>query len=170
METGKYLIDVTDRVIFDVFRRISGHAADSIQRVCERYGQDEDDVRYFDVYITVYSGEKRVLKFTSEREAGNYEKYLCGTFLPAPQFYGKVTEDGGVWILIDFIPGADLSDMTDGLAVSAAESLVKIQNRYWTDVPGEDTVRFDEYWKRINKRYDYIKNTPVNWGRLCRFP
>ena len=60
-----------------------------------------------------------------------------------------------MWIIIEYVEGDDLRDMTDELAKKSAESLASIQNAYW-NCP--DTERFDAYIKRIEKRYSFIKD------------
>lgn len=75
-----------------------------------------------------------------------------------PEYYGKWEDGKDIWILLENILGNDLRDMTEQTAVSAANSITAIQNYYWGC---EDSDRFDAYWKRINKRYQYIKNDSI---------
>lgn len=49
---------------------------DKIYRVCERYGENEDEIREYDAYKLVSSSGNMFLKKASELEAVNYEKYL----------------------------------------------------------------------------------------------
>lgn len=83
-----------------------------------------------------------------------------------PTCYGKCENGSDFWILIENITGNDLRNMTDELAMAAADSITEIQNAYWMNDQEEFAKnkaddRFDVYWKRINKRYDYIKNEPI---------
>ena len=128
-------------------------------QVCERYGEGEDEVRYYDVYEIITPSGSKILKKTGKREVSNYENFLMNKHLPVSTYYGKWENEDDIWILIENISGNDLRDMTDELALSAADSITEIQNAYWMNDADDD--RFDVYWKRINKRYDYIKNEPV---------
>ena len=48
---------------------------DKIYRVCERYGENENEIREYDAYKIVSSSGNMFLKKASELEAVNYEKY-----------------------------------------------------------------------------------------------
>ena len=126
--------------------------------MCERYGEAEDDVRYYDVYEVDTPSGSKILKKTSQREVCNYERFLRDSDFAVPAYYGKYEEGENIWILIENIHGNDLRDMTDAAALSAADSLAHIQNAYWMKKTDE---RFDIYIERINKRYNYIKDEPL---------
>lgn len=162
MELGTYQIDVNDKGIRDVFGKISKEEVLRVQRACERYGEEEQDVRHYDVYVIETPQGSKILKRTEAREAENYERYLYRNDLPVPKYYGKWKDKEKIWILIEAIPGNDLRDMTDELAVLSAKSLAKIQNTCWTENfrQSEDHDRFDAYWERINRRYGYARNIP----------
>lgn len=70
-------------------------------------------------------------------------------------------EGEDVWILIERISGNDLRDMTDVLAVKAADCLAQIQNSCWQR-GGEPfpNARFEAYWKRILKRAAFFAGDP----------
>lgn len=155
----KFEVEIENDDILRIFRRISGEGIHALRQFCERYGEEEDEVRRYEVYeILTASGEK-ILKKTHRAEASNYEKYLANRDFPVPKFYGKWEDDTGCWILLEKIPGNDLRGMTDQLALSAAASLTEIQNAYW--MTEEAGARFEAYWKRINDRFEYIKKEPA---------
>lgn len=162
MELGAYKIDNDGKSICDVFKKISEEEILRVQQVCERYGEEEEDVRHYDVYVVETPLGSKVLKCTEAREAENYERYLRRDGLPVPRYYGKWEDKEKTWILIEAIPGNDLRDMTDELAVLSAKSLAKIQNTCWIEnlQQSEDHDRFDAYWERINRRYEYARNIP----------
>jgi len=128
---------------------------DKIYRVCERYGENEDEIREYDAYKIVSSSGNMFLKKACELEAVNYEKYLSQGEFKVPEFFGKTEENGETWILIGAIDGSDLRDMTDEKAIAAAHSIADIQNRFWNNT---DTERFDTYLVRIERRNAFIKD------------
>ena len=152
-------IEIENKEIIEIFKQRSDEKIKKIMQVCERYGEGEDEVRYYDVYEIITPSGSKILKKTGKREVSNYEKFLMNKHLPVSTYYGKWENEDDIWILIENISGNDLRDMTDELALSAADSITEIQNAYWMNDAADD--RFDVYWKRINKRYDYIKNEPV---------
>lgn len=165
MELGRFYRKVSDEKILEILSHITSDEIKSIYRICERYGEDEGDVRYYDAYeIETVSGSK-ILKKTNEREVFNYESYLADKEFAVPSYYGKRVEQEDVWILIEDVSGDDLRDMTDELAVLAAESLVEIQNYYWQQNEEEFARkkwddRFEVYWKRILKRAASVVDHP----------
>ena len=159
METGTFEERIEDAQILARCRKILGSTEiTAIHRVCERYGTDPEEVRKYDVYNIDTTGGRKILKKVSDREAWNYETFLRGTNLPVPQYYSSCTEGDACWIALEYITDGDLRDMTDALAVSAAESITEIQNSYWGCAPGQ---RFTAYLERIAKRYAFIRDTPV---------
>lgn len=159
MEIGTFEEQIDDPQILALCRKILGDTEiTAVYRVCERYGLNPEDVRKYNVYNIDTAAGRKILKKASQREAGNYETFLKGTNLPVPRYYGSCTEGDEIWIVLEFVTGGDLRDMTDSLAVAAAESLTEIQNAYWNHAPGE---RFTAYLERIAKRDTFIKDTPV---------
>ena len=163
----KFEIEITDdKEIADIFKKISDEEICKIQQICERYGEEEDDVRYYDAYAITTSSGSKILKKTQCQEVSNYERFLKNNLFSVPTYYGKWVIDNDYWILIENVIGTDLRDMTDELALAAADSIVEIQNAYWMDdkeafSKNRADDRFDTYWKRINKRYDFIKNDSI---------
>lgn len=157
MELGRFLISVQEESILYILSQIISDEIKSVYQVCERYGLEEDDVRYYDVYEVECSSGKRVLKQTDTREVYNYETYLLDENFPVPRYYGKYIQEDIVWILVEYVSGDDLRNMTDALAIDSAECLAQIQNKYWQQDENEflhskTDDRFEVYWKRILKR------------------
>lgn len=96
-----------------------------------------------------------MLKKAGKREFFNYETYLKNRDFPVPAYYGKCHRGDDDWILIEHIDGTDLRDMTDEIAIAAADSLTEIQNAFWEEPDGADD-RFLVYQNRIQKRYQYL--------------
>lgn len=154
---GKFTIQCDDAAVRAAYEAIAGEAPARVRRVCERWGDGEDDVRRYDVYFVDGGGETRVLKKTDARETAVY--YLLGTAhcLPAPARFGKHEAKDGVWMLLEYVPGDDLSEMTDALALAAADSLAAIANRFWQEDAAEFAAkkcddRFERYHARILRR------------------
>lgn len=96
----------------------------------------------------------------------NYLKFLSGKGFRVPAYYGHFNDDQETWIAIESIEGEDLRDMTDTLAVSAADSIAEIQNCFWND---PDQERFHAYMERIEKRSSFIQNEPVIGKAYSKF-
>jgi tRNA A-37 threonylcarbamoyl transferase component Bud32 len=131
---------------------------EDITRICERYSEEEDDFREYDVYKIRSANGIKILKKTSEREVTNYTKYLQGHGFKVPAFYGNYNDGKDIWIVIESIEGDDLRNMTNELSIAASDSLSEIQNTFW-NCP--DTERFDVYIERITRRYSFIKDDPI---------
>lgn len=158
MEIGIYEIEVESDEILNIANRILANTSiERVSRICEHYGENEDDCREYDVYKLITRAGDRILKKTSEREATNYERYLKRNDFIVPKFYGRLNDGQDVWIIIEFIAGKDLRDMTDELVKSAAKSISQIQNYFWNN---PDIERFEAYLERIYRRYEYIKDEP----------
>lgn len=159
MQLGSFETEVSDGKILNICKSLlKEEEIQKVMRVCERYGVEEEDVRQYDVYQIQTDAGKRTLKKADTREVFNYEKYLSGRSFRVPQYYGKYTEESDSWILLEHISGVDLREMTDRMAIEAADTLSQIQNAYWNC---KDRERFDVYMTRIQKRYEYIKDEPV---------
>ena len=159
MQLGRYEIENTDIKIDDIAKKVlASEDIKKITRICERYSASEDDYREYDVYKIKTTSKELILKKTSEREATNYKKYLSGHGFNVPEFYGSHIDGEDIWIVIENIEGDDLRNMTDALAIAAADSLSEIQNSCWNS---SDTKRFDVYMERIGRRYAFIKGDLV---------
>ena len=159
MGVGQFEINDVSNKIQGLAEKILGTGViESMTRVCERYGREEDEFRKYDVYkINTQNGTK-IMKKSSEREVSNYEKYLHAKNFNVPAYYGSHVDGKNLWIILDSIEGEDLREMSDALARAAAESLAAIQNAYWNC---RDKERFDAYIQRLEKRYSFIKKDDV---------
>jgi serine/threonine protein kinase len=157
VEPGRFEIAVEDIKILEICSHILKEQIDIIYQICERYGTEEDEVRRYNVYMIDYVSGRKILKKSDCRELLNYESYLSQYKFNVPKYYGKYDDGNDIWILLENIDGNDLRNMTNKLAVSAADTIAEIQNRFWNC---KDRERFDIYWDRINRRYQFIKNEP----------
>ncbi|WP_155830519.1 hypothetical protein [Butyrivibrio sp. NC3005] len=150
--------EVSDRIQHLAENILGRGIIETMSRVCERYGLRENEFRKYDVYKIITKDGKRIMKKASDCEASNYKKYLNTNRFNVPSYYGSYVDGKDLWIILENIEGNDLRDMTDELAIEAAESLAVIQNAYWNCT---DTERFETYLKRIEKRYSFIKDNDV---------
>lgn len=158
MESGQFTIEIENEKIEEIFHKISKEQINRIQQVCEQYGEDESDVRHYNVYVISTASGNKILKKAERREVLNYEKYLIDCSSSVPGYYGKYEDGTNMWILIEYVEGNDLRDMTDEIALAAADSIANIQNTFWNH---QDKERFEVYKQRIDKRFHYIKDVPV---------
>lgn len=123
MKLGRFFIDIHDENIMHILSQITDEKIRNVKQVCERYGFEVDDVRYYGVYEVDSNLGKKILKQTEIREMFNYETFLFGKNYSVPKYYGKYIEKDIVWILIENVTGDDLRNMTDELAISSANCL-----------------------------------------------
>ena len=157
MAIGRFIRQVKDDNIEYIVSKIIDDEIESIHQVCERYGLETDEVRYYDVYEVELTSGKKVLKKADKREVFNYETYLTSKELSVPYYYGKYVKQDSIWILTQYVNGEDLRNMTDELAIASAECLAQIQNEYWQQnendfLQNKTDDRFEIYWKRVLKR------------------
>lgn len=159
MEIGQFEIEINDNKIIHICNELLGkEKVKGIKQICEQYGEAESEVRKYQVYSVETNMGNRILKQSDEREVNNYEIYLADKSFMVPQYFGKYVDGNTIWIVLEKIEGNDLRDMTEHMAALAADSIIDIQNKYWNC---KDNDRFEVYWKRINKRYQYIKDEPI---------
>lgn len=158
MGLGQFKIEIENKMIEEIFHKISDEQINRIQQVCEQYGEDDIATRYYDVYVISTNSGNKILKKTERREVLNYERYLVNHSFSVPDYLGKYEDGINIWILVEAVEGNDLRDMTDEIAIEAANSLADIQNAFWNN---QDDERFEVYKKRIEKRFHYIKDVPV---------
>lgn len=158
MEPEVFRKEISDKRLEEIFHKISEERIGKIQRICMRYGEGENKVRNYDVYVFSTGSGSKILKKADEWEARNYERYLSGHSFPVPKYFGKWEDGTDTWILIEDVSGSDLKDMTETIAAAAADSLAAIQNAFWNH-PDED--RFAVYRERIERRFRHIQDVPV---------
>lgn len=158
METGRFEEVIENSTVLDICRHVLDEPIRQASQICERYGTEENEVRKYDVYSVVCASGKRILKKASNREVLNYEKYLSKNNFCVPRYFGRYDSGTDTWILLENIEGNDLREMTDQLAVSAADTISEIQNYFWNC---NDSERFQVYMDRIGRRYQFIKDEPI---------
>jgi len=159
MAVGRFYRECCDEKIRVIAEHMLGENIIRIQQVCEQWGEGIDDVRYYEVYrISTQCGD-RLLKQSEEREAYNYESFLCRAYFHVPKYFGCYREQDKVWILMEHVEGTDLRNMSDEMAMLAADSIAQIQNYFWDEPSCDD--RFDIYWRRILKRAMFVADNPI---------
>lgn len=158
MEPGRFETTVEDDSVLKICRHILYEPINHVSRICERYGTSEEEVREYDVYSIACGSQNLILKKTDYREMSNYEKYLRHAEVNVPQYFGKYDDGSDIWIVLEKIEGEDLRNMTNQLAISAADTIAQVQNQFWGCT---DSERFYAYWERINRRYQFIKSEPI---------
>mgnify|MGYP004469022745 FL=1 len=89
METGRFEVnEVSDEVMNIAVQIVEDDEIKSVTRICERYDQDDENIRKYDVYKIKTGNSERILKKVSEREVMNYENYLQGRNFNVPEYYG----------------------------------------------------------------------------------
>lgn len=166
MELGNFEKEINDNKIEKIASGLIPDKIRTISRICEQWGEAEDEVREYDVYRIETDAKKYILKKTAKREAEIYECYLSKGDFATPHFYGVLQDKEDFWICIEYVSGNDLRDMTDEIALEAAKSISKIQTSYWTEqleeIPkNEVEQRFEVYWKRILRRASFVADKPV---------
>lgn len=158
---GRFTVEHNDAAVRAAYEAIARAPAERMRRVCERWGDGADEFRRYDVHLVEAGRETRVLKKTDAREAAVYALLETECGLPAPRCYGRYETEDGVWLLIEYVPGEDLRDMTDELALAAADSLSAIANRFWQADEAELAAkrmddRFERYRRRIARRATFL--------------
>ncbi len=157
MELGNFQKSVDSDEIKTMAFEIIGEPVKAVSRICEQWGEAEDEVREYDVYVIETDAGKYTLKKTGSKEAQIYAQYLSKGEFHVPQYVGMRQAEDADWICMKYVEGNDMRDMTDETTEKAAETLSKIQSYFWTpsmDKAPENEVeqRFVEYWKRVLRR------------------
>jgi aminoglycoside phosphotransferase (APT) family kinase protein len=165
---GSFRKRISDQGITEIFESIHGETTSdvSVEQFCEQWGEGEDEVRNYDVYLVITKSQEYILKKTDKAEKAIYETFLNNNpNFPTPTYYGSIQKDDDVWILIEYVAGDDVREMTDEIALAAAKSLSVIANYYWQQDEEDFTThrmddRFDKYWERIQRRALSIQDNP----------
>lgn len=166
MEIGNFEKVIENKEIEQIASSILKEDIKQISRICEQWGENEDEVREYNVYIITTASKKAILKKTEKIESDIYTNYLSKGDFNVPHLYGSLKKDDDNWICIEMIEGDDLRDMTDEIALSAAKTLGSIQECFWTEdleCTTEDEVkgRFIKYWQRVLHRAQFLADKPV---------
>lgn len=126
----------------------------------ERFHEDGGGCdRAYNVYKITKDNDSYILKKSEDNEIEVYEKFLKDKSLPVPKMTSWTCIEDTKWILIEYIPGADLRIFNKALAGECADSLTRIFNIYWQENDFEKNKldnRFERYWTRINKRAECL--------------
>ena len=76
MDLGRFFIDIQDDKILYILSQITNDKIYNIRQVCERYGYEKDEVRYYDVYEVECALGNKILKQT-EKQYGHNVKVEC---------------------------------------------------------------------------------------------
>ena len=166
MESGIFQKPVDSDEIRKMVSEIIGKPVKTVSRICEQWGEAEDEVREYDVYVIETGAGKYTLKKTGSKEAQIYAEYLSKGEFNVPQYVGMHQEEDAEWICLKYVEGNDLRDMTDETTEKAAETLSEIQAHFWTpsmEKTPENEVeqRFVEYWKRVLRRASSVADDPI---------
>ena len=166
MELGNFQKPVESDEIRKMASDITGESVKAVSRICEQWGEAEDEVREYDVYVIETDAGKYTLKKTGSKEAQIYAQYLSKGEFHVPQYVGMRQAEDADWICMKYVEGNDMRDMTDETTEKAAETLSKIQSYFWTpsmDKAPENEVeqRFVEYWKRVLRRASSVADDPI---------
>lgn len=76
MELGNFQKSVDSDEIKTMAFEIIGESVKAVFRICEQWGEAEDEVREYDVYVIETDAGKYTLKKTGSKEAQIYVQYL----------------------------------------------------------------------------------------------
>lgn len=76
MELGNFQKPVESDEIRKMASDITGESVKAVSRICEQWGEAEDEVREYDVYVIETDAGKYTLKKTGSKEAQIYVQYL----------------------------------------------------------------------------------------------
>ena len=76
MELGNFQKPVELDEIRKMASDITGESVKAVFRICEQWGEAEDEVREYDVYVIETDAGKYTLKKTGSKEAQIYVQYL----------------------------------------------------------------------------------------------
>ena len=88
MELGNFQKSVDSDEIKTMAFEIIGKPVKAVSRICEQWGEAEDEVREYDVYVIETDAGKYTLKKTGSKEAQIYAQYLSKGEFHVPQYVG----------------------------------------------------------------------------------
>lgn len=88
MELGNFQKSVDSDEIKTMAFEIIGEPVKAVSRICEQWGEAEDEVRDYDVYVIETDAGKYTLKKTGSKEAQIYVQYLSKGEFHVPQYVG----------------------------------------------------------------------------------
>ena len=152
MELGNFQKSVDSDEIKTMAFEIIGEPVKAVSRICEQWGEAEDEVREYDVYVIETDAGKYTLKKTGSKEAQIYAQYLSKGEFHVPQYVGMRQAEDADWICMKYVEGNDMRDMTDETTEKAAETLSKIQSYFWTPSIADDPILRKAYQMFLDRQ------------------
>ncbi len=112
----------------------------------------EDDSNY-GAWLVETSDMSYVLKKAKGREALNYKTYFSNQPSYAPILYTSIEVDGNIYLLMEYVPGHDLSKAQREDIILALDAMIAMQEQYWQC---DNSIANDRYSGRANRR-NYLK-------------
>ena len=123
MELGNFQKPVESDEIRKMASDITGESVKAVFRICEQWGEAEDEVREYDVYVIETDAGKYTLKKTDSKEAQIYAQYLSKGEFHVPQYVGMRQAEDADWICMKYVEGNDMRDMTDETTEKSGRNL-----------------------------------------------
>ncbi len=167
MELGNFQKSVDSDEIKTMAFEIIGEPVKAVSRICEQWGEAEDEVREYDVYVIETDAGKYTLKKTGSKEAQIYAQYLSKGEFHVPQYVGMRQAEDADWICMKYVEGKRHAGYDGRDNRKSGRNLKsKIQSYFWTpsmDKAPENEVeqRFVEYWKRVLRRASSVADDPI---------
>ena len=98
MGLGNFQKPVESDEIRKMASDITGESVKAVSRICEQWGEAEDEVREYDVYVIETDAGKYTLKKTGSKEAQIYAQYLSKGEFHVPQYVGMRQAEDADWI------------------------------------------------------------------------
>ena len=103
MELGNFQKSVDSDEIKTMAFEIIGEPVKAVSRICEQWGEAEDEVREYDVYVIETDAGKYTLKKTGSKEAQIYVQYLSKGEFHVPQYVGMRQAEDADWICMKYV-------------------------------------------------------------------
>ena len=114
MELGNFQKPVESDEIRKMASDITGESVKAVSRICEQWGEAEDEVREYDVYVIETDAGKYTLKKSRQQKKRRFmRQYLSKGEFHVPQYVGMRQAEDADWICMKYVEGNDMRDMTD---------------------------------------------------------
>ncbi len=136
-------------MIHDILRRM-GYANCTVSQF-----HSKEDGSTYDVWRLDTPDGIRVLKKAKGSEAQMYNAYFSLPKCYAPRLYQSLQFDGATYLLMEYIPGEDMTRASREALTRTLDSLIAMQKEYWLE-ENRGTVDPNCLQSRINRR-NYLK-------------